>query len=68
VSRRWDLDDLVGAAEIATRLGLKTPMTIHQWSHRHADFPRPIMNLTMGQLWSWRAVNAWARKTGRSTG
>ena len=37
--------DLVGAAEIAVRLGLKHPQSVSLLKRRHADFPEPIMQL-----------------------
>ena len=33
------MTDLVGAAEIAGRLGVKQATTIHAWRRRYEDFP-----------------------------
>ncbi len=63
--RSLDLDDLVGAAEIAERLGLATSSVVYDWRRRHVDFPEPVRSLRMGSLWSWSAVEAWARATNR---
>lgn len=63
-----DPDDLVGASEIAERLGLASTSVIRDWRRRHPDFPQPILTLRLGSLWSWRAVDAWARSTGRLGG
>jgi len=55
-----DPRDLVGAAEIADRLGLALRQTVHDWRRRHADFPAPVAELKMGLIWSWTEVEAWA--------
>jgi len=57
--------DLVGAAEIAERLGLTHVPSVHAWRRRYKDFPKPIAELKMGLLWRWSDVEVWARKTGR---
>ena len=62
-----DPDDLVGAAEIAERLGLASTSVIHDWRRRHAEFPQPVRTLTMGVLWSWPDIERWALATGRLT-
>jgi len=59
-----DVDQLVGAAEIAQRLGL-AQRTVHDWRRRHADFPAPVAELTAALVWNWPDVERWARKTGR---
>lgn len=60
-----DVDDLVGAAEIAERLGVKRPQVIHEWRRRHSDFPTPIAHLKTALIWDWREVDLWARNSGR---
>jgi len=65
VGAAYNIDDLVGAAEIADRLGLTSTSVIHDWRHRHADFPAPVKELRMGLLWSWPSIEAWATATGR---
>ena len=64
VGRKVDVDDLVGAAEIAGRLGVARQV-IHQWRQRHPDFPAPVLELDRAHVWHWPDVEAWARKTGR---
>ena len=59
--------DLVGAAEIADRLDLAQPQTVHTLRRRHADFPEPVAKLRQALVWSWPDVEAWATKTGRLT-
>jgi len=65
MARRVDSDQLVGAAEIAARLGLTLPQTVHSWRRRYLDFPQPVAELTMGMVWFWPDVQEWARRTGR---
>ena len=68
MGRKLDADDLVGAAEIAERLGLAQVQTVHTWRRRHPDFPEPVARLKQALIWSWPDVDTWARTTGRSTG
>ncbi|CAB4365437.1 MAG: hypothetical protein F2681_14975 [Actinobacteria bacterium] len=63
--RRVAVQDLVGAHEIAERLGVARPQVVHDWRRRHADFPQPIAQLKTALIWDWSEVEAWARKTGR---
>jgi hypothetical protein len=65
MARRVEVSQLVGAAEIATRLGVALPQTIHDWRRRHEDFPSPVAVLTMGMIWNWPDVEEWALRTGR---
>jgi predicted DNA-binding transcriptional regulator AlpA len=67
VGRKVDVDDLVGAAEIASRLGVKRPQVVHEWRKRHPEFPEPVATLSNGLIWDWRDVDRWARATGRSS-
>lgn len=60
-----DPDELVGAAEVAARLGLASTSVIHDWRRRHADFPEPVRVLSMGVIWTWPEIERWARATGR---
>ncbi len=63
------MEQLVGAAEIAERLRTAghsvQPRTIHQWRHRHPDFPAPVVSLKQAFVWHWPDVEEWARRTGR---
>lgn len=65
MGRKVDVDELVGAAEIARRLKVAGREVVNAWRRRHPDFPRPVATLEMGNVWSWPDVEAWARKTGR---
>ena len=64
VARPVDPEEIVGAAEIADRLGVGTSV-VHDWRRRHPEFPQPILRLSMGLAWYWPAVKAWAEATGR---
>jgi len=59
------VDELVGATEIAHRLGMKRPQVIHDWVRRYEDFPEPVARLETAMIWAWPDVAKWARKTGR---
>ena len=58
-------DQLVGAHEIAERLGLAHSQTVHTLRKRHTDFPEPIATLKTALIWDWRDVERWAKATGR---
>ena len=59
------MTDLVGATEIASRLGMKTASVVHDWRVRYPEFPAPVAKLKAAHVWAWPDVEAWARKTGR---
>ena len=41
----------------ASPLGnVSTAQTVHMWHRRHGDFPAPVVELSMGYLWSWPDV------------
>jgi hypothetical protein len=65
VGRKVDVDDLVGAAEIADRLDVAHRETVINWRRRYPDFPQPVAELRGALIWSWPDVEAWARVTGR---
>ena len=65
MGRKVDVDDLVGAHEIAQRLGVARPQVIHEWRRRHRDFPKPIAALKTALIWDWREVKKWAVDSGR---
>ena len=65
MGRKVNSDDLVGAHEIAQRLGMKRPQVVHEWRRRHKDFPKPIAMLKTAMIWDWRDVKEWATSTGR---
>lgn len=53
----------VGAAEIATRLGVKPP-TVHTWRQRGV-MPAPRWTVSGQPAWDWTEIEAWAQRTGR---
>lgn len=65
MNRRVAVQDLVGAHEIAERLGVARPQVVHDWRRRHADFPQPIAQLKTALIWDWSEVEKWAKRTGR---
>jgi hypothetical protein len=64
--REIDPSELVGAPEIAERLGLARPQVVHNWRYRHEDFPAPLVELRQGNVWYWPDVVEWLRRSGRS--
>lgn len=65
MGRKVDVNELVGTGEIAERLGLARPETVHNWRNRYADFPKPIARISHTHVWAWSDVERWARATGR---
>ena len=65
MNRRVAIQDLVGAHEIAERLGVARPQVVHDWRRRHPDFPQPIAQLKTALIWDWAEVEKWAKRTGR---
>jgi hypothetical protein len=65
VGRKVDVDQLVGAEEIAERLGLTSVRRVHELRARNPEFPQPIKQLRRTMLFLWRDVEAWAKRTGR---
>ena len=63
--REIDPGLLVGAPEIAERLGLARPQVVHNWRYRHADFPVPLVELRQGNVWYWPDIEEWLQMTGR---
>lgn len=65
MGRSVDVDQLVGAAEIASRLGYTRSVYVHDLRRRNDDFPRPVAELSAGLVWAWPDVERWAKATGR---
>jgi predicted DNA-binding transcriptional regulator AlpA len=66
MGRTVDVDELVGAKEIADRLGVARPQAVYAWRRRaYLEFPEPVLERSIGLLWLWPEVEAWAWRTGR---
>jgi predicted DNA-binding transcriptional regulator AlpA len=65
VPRPVEPKDIVGAREIAKRLGRAHSTIVHSWHRRLKDFPKPITVISAGKLWDWKEIEAWAKKTKR---
>ena len=65
MGKRVDVDLLVGAAEIADRLGVASSQVVHVWRGRYADFPKPVTRLKTALIWYWPDIETWARLSGR---
>lgn len=73
MGRRVDVDQLVGATDIAERLGLVRNQDVHTWRRRDPTFPEPVAVLGGGPqkgifVWYWPDVAVWARKKGLEPG
>ncbi len=64
MGRRVDIDDLLDARGVADLLGLSHPNTVSVYQHRHADMPRPALDLgeRRVKLWLRSEITAWAAK------
>ena len=65
MGKKVDVDDLVSAPEIATRLRLYDRTLPHTWLRSQPSFPQPVAKLAIGHVWQWSAVERWAAQTGR---
>lgn len=65
MGRQVDVDQLVGASEIAERLGVNRPSLVQDWRLRYSDFPQPVARLKGAHVWAWPDVERWARRSGR---
>jgi predicted DNA-binding transcriptional regulator AlpA len=54
---------VVAAAEVARILGVSR-QRVSQVTAK-SDFPAPIAALTVGKVWAYADVRAWAERTGR---
>ena len=64
MGRRVDLDELLDARGVAELLGVRYPNTVSVYQHRHADMPRPALDLgeRRVKLWLRSEIVAWAAK------
>jgi len=54
-------EDIVGLAEIASRLGV-TKQRLWNWTgYRDTHFPPPIAQLATGRVYDWTQVQTWAQ-------
>jgi hypothetical protein len=54
MSRRVAVENLVGAHEIAARLGMSQPQVAHEWRRRLPEFPQLMAQLKTSLIWDWR--------------
>lgn len=68
MGRKVDVDELLDARGVARALGLSHPNTVSVYQHRHADMPRPVVNLGEGRvkLWLEPEISAWAKQQSES--
>jgi len=58
MGRKWDLDDLAGAGDLARLLGVSRA-TFCNWQKRYPDFPKPLVRLAAGPVFSREQVLKW---------
>ena len=69
MGRKLDVDELVGAADIAARcvaLGLVSSprrQVVHNWAKQYGDFPTPVLVVSQVSIWYWPEVEAWLQAT-----
>ncbi|MGC4886645.1 hypothetical protein [Micromonospora sp. DT227] len=54
----WDLADLAGTGDLADEFEVNTA-TISNWTTRYPDFPRPLVELSSGPVYSKWQVRQW---------
>lgn len=54
----WDLNDLASVGDIASEYGVGKP-AVSNWQARYPDYPRPLVTLTSGEVFSRAQVRAW---------
>ncbi len=62
---RVDPQDLIGVTEIALLAGVSAA-AVCMWRTRETDFPKPIVVLKCGPIYSQKEVIRWLRKNSRS--
>jgi hypothetical protein len=66
MGKKVDVDQLVGASDIAKRLGLTKPQNVHALIRWFDDFPAPVAVIGGGiKVWEWAPVEQWARTHNR---
>jgi hypothetical protein len=59
-----DVRNLVGAGQIAERLGLEHTQSVSVMRRRSRDFPDPVADVGASLVWDWAEVASWARRHG----
>ncbi|MQA84766.1 MAG: hypothetical protein GEV03_09130 [Streptosporangiales bacterium] len=59
--------DVVSTVEAAEILGVSR-QRVHQLLASHADFPTPLYELGTGKIWTWSAIEAFAKAWDRRPG
>ena len=69
MGRKLDVDLLVDARQIASRLGWPRPQLVHYFVRTDESFPEPVWAASDGRgglrLWYWPEVDRWADRTGK---
>ena len=62
MGRKVDVDDIIGAAEVAEILGLSHSESVGTYGRRYRDFPEPMKVLKGSKIWSRAAVEGWRER------
>ncbi|MFF3857099.1 hypothetical protein [Micromonospora sp. NPDC002575] len=54
----WHLEDIAATGDLAKDYGVSNS-TIANWSTRYPDFPRPLLELSTGPVYSRWQVRQW---------
>lgn len=54
----WDINDLAATGDLAEELGVSKSV-ISNWIARHNSFPKPIIELSSGKIFSRQQVRQW---------
>lgn len=54
----FDVDDMAGIAELAELFCVTKPC-VSNWTTRHKNFPKPVLKLSMGPIYSIAQVQRW---------
>ncbi|MFG3710835.1 hypothetical protein [Micromonospora sp. NPDC047730] len=54
----WHLEDLAALGDLASEFGVGNA-TVSNWTTRYPDFPRPLLELSTGPVYSRWQVRQW---------
>lgn len=69
MGRKVDVDQLVGAREIAELFGFRHVQSVHHLRKTDPTFPSPVYGtdgVSSAMVWNWPDLARWARRTGRA--
>lgn len=63
VGRKFDADELVGAADVAAILRLSHASSVTTYLRRYPDFPKPVVDMSTSRIRLWRrqGIELWQK-------